>query len=205
MKINLSNLGKRYNYEWIFRHLNFEFRSGNAYAILGPNGSGKSTLLQIIAGCLTLSEGSVAFYQQEILVREEKVYQCTAMAAPYLELVEELTLLEFLTFHHQFKPFLPEWTPVKIMDRLDLAKSAQKQIQHFSSGMKQRIKLGQAIFSHSPVILLDEPCSNLDAAGITLYHQLIHHYCSDRLLIISSNDPEEYQMCTHQLEMINFK
>ena len=58
MKIKLSNAGKRFNREWIFRHSDLEFSNGQAYAITGPNGSGKSTLLQAIAGMLQLSEGS---------------------------------------------------------------------------------------------------------------------------------------------------
>jgi ABC-type multidrug transport system ATPase subunit len=58
--------------------------------------------------------------------------------------------------------------------------------------MKQRVKLAQAIFSDTPFLLLDEPCTNLDTTGIELYHQLINQYCNDRLVIVSSNDEVEY-------------
>ena len=61
MKISLTKAGKRYNRDWIFRNLSYEFVSGTSYAITGPNGSGKSTLLQAIGGALVLSEGHTSY------------------------------------------------------------------------------------------------------------------------------------------------
>jgi ABC-type multidrug transport system ATPase subunit len=71
--------------------------------------------------------------------------------------------------------------------------------------MKQRIKLAQAIFSDVAVILLDEPCTNLDATGYTLYHSLVSKYCANRLVIVSSNDLNEYSFCTEKLSILDYK
>jgi len=65
MKITLSDAGKRFNREWIFRHFDYSFFSSNAYAITGPNGSGKSTLLQFIAGALMPSEGRLTYFKED--------------------------------------------------------------------------------------------------------------------------------------------
>jgi len=62
MRILLTDAGKRYNREWIFRHFNYEFVPGRTYAITGPNGSGKSTLLQVISGSIMVNEGQVSFF-----------------------------------------------------------------------------------------------------------------------------------------------
>lgn len=182
-----------------------EFVHGNSYAILGPNGSGKSTLLQIIAGALSHSGGSIKYTRGGREITSENIFLQISIAAPYLELVEELTLTEFLQFHRQFKPFLPGITIPQIIRSVELEKAAHKQIRYFSSGMKQRAKLAQAIFSDVPVVLLDEPCSNLDADGVKLYQQLVQDHCMERLTIISSNDEQEYRMCNKQLQMMNFK
>jgi ABC-type multidrug transport system ATPase subunit len=198
MKISLLNLGKRFNREWIFRHFNYQFNSQKSYAITGPNGSGKSTLLQVIAGATTLSEGSINYED----VKYDDIYKCISIAAPYLELVEEMTLNEFLNFHNGLKNWLPFLTTKKIISLLQLEKAADKQIRYFSSGMKQRVKLAQAIFSKVPVILLDEPATNLDEEGIFLYKSLVNDYCKNRLLIVSSNDKQEYDFCD---EVINMK
>jgi ABC-type multidrug transport system ATPase subunit len=71
--------------------------------------------------------------------------------------------------------------------------------------MKQRVKLAQAIFSDVPIVLLDEPCTNLDTEGIQLFKKLVRDYCTNRMLIISSNDTQEYDFCDERIEMKNYK
>lgn len=205
MKILLSDAGKRYNREWIFRHLTYEFSNGNAYAITGNNGSGKSTLLQVIGGAVQHSEGKIEYFKKGQLLLSENHHQQLSIAAPYLELTEEMTLKEFLLFHQSFKPFLSSLSVQQIISILQLENAAEKQIRNFSSGMKQRVKLAQAILSDVPVVLLDEPCTNLDADGISLYHRLINDYCADRLVIVSSNDETEYSFCNYKLMMADYK
>jgi ABC-type multidrug transport system ATPase subunit len=205
MKILLSDAGKRYNREWIFRGLSYEFTDTDAYAITGNNGSGKSTLLQIIAGAVQHSEGKIDFMNAEKNIAAEHHHQYIGIAAPYLELPEEMTLIEFLEFHHSFKSFLSPFTAKSIIHLLGLEKASNKQLRNFSSGMKQRVKLAQAILSDVPVVLLDEPCTNLDAEGISLYHKLINDYCGNRLVIVSSNDEVEYKFCNHKLSIMDYK
>lgn len=205
MKILLSDVGKRFNREWIFRHVNYSFESGVHYAITGSNGSGKSTLLQVIAGAIDLSEGHVQYAIRQTPQPDSSHYTFLSFCAPYFDLIEEMTLVEFLQFHFQFKQLLPGFTVEKITDVLGLQQSAHKQIRYFSSGMKQRVKLAQAIFADVPVVLLDEPCTNLDESGIAQYQQLIAEYCNDRLVIVSSNDKQEYGFCKEVLKIGDFK
>ena len=204
-----------------------------AYAITGPNGSGKSTLLQTIAGAINASEGSVAVYSEQLAVNSdpstvnrqppvadgngssvngkrltvdnEEFYQHLSIAAPYLELVEEMTATEALTFHSAFKPLLSGISIKEILEIVGLKAAADKQIRFYSSGMKQRMKLAQAIFSDVPILLLDEPCTNLDAVGYTLYHQLIKDYCAEKLVIVCSNDIQEFDFCTEKLDIMDYK
>jgi ABC-type multidrug transport system ATPase subunit len=205
MKILLSDAGKRYNREWIFRHLSYEFTNANAYAITGNNGSGKSTLLQVIAGAVQHSEGTIDFIADDQTIPIENHHKHLGIAAPYLELPEEMTLIEFLSFHQSFKPFLSNLTVNSIVELLRLEQASNKQLRNFSSGMKQRVKLAQAILSDVPVLLLDEPCTNLDADGIALYHRLINDHCSNRLVIVSSNDEVEYSFCNYKVSIMDYK
>src|SRR5690606_40816814 len=125
--------------------------------------------------------------------------------APYLEVVEEMTLEEFLQFHHGFKPFMEQITIPEIISLIGLESAARKQIRYYSSGMKQRAKLAQAIFTATPAIFLDEPCTNLDPAGIELYHSLIEHYAKSKLIVVSSNDEVEYRFAEHSLSITQYK
>ncbi len=205
MKISLTKLGKRYNRDWIFRHLDYEFEAGKHYAITGPNGSGKSTLLQIISGAAIYNEGNIFYFENGKPFLPEKVFQKISYAAPYLDVVEEMTLTEFFSFHHNMKGWLEGLETEDIISLSALRNASHKQIRYFSSGMRQRVKLAQAIFSNVPVVLLDEPLTNLDEEGVLLYHDLIEKYCQNRLLIISSNDKNEYSFCNEIVDMRNYK
>jgi ABC-type multidrug transport system ATPase subunit len=205
MTISMTDAGKRFNREWIFRHVNREFVSGKSYAITGPNGSGKSTMLLLIAGALHPSEGSVQYLTDGLQIGPENQFRYVGFCAPYLELVEEMTASEFLRFHCQFKPFLQGTSETLLLDLTGLKSAAGKQIRYFSSGMKQRLKLAQAILSDTEIVLLDEPCTNLDKNGISVYHKLIETYCRDRLVIVSSNDPVEYQYCGEVLSVQDYR
>ena len=144
-------------------------------------------------------------YPASGIIDPEKIYQHLSIAAPYLELIEEMTAKEFLHFHHQFKPLLSSVSIDEIISIIGLENAADKQIRYFSSGMKQRIKLAQAIFSDVPVLLLDEPCTNLDSSGYQLYHDLITNYCAHKLILVSSNDAQEMDFCTEKLNILDYK
>ena len=205
MTISLSDAGKRYNRDWIFRHLTYQFEAGKSYAITGPNGSGKSTLLQVISGNTMVNEGTIKWQLNEKRIADEKVYKEVSIAAPYLELIEEMTLNEFLQFHSSFKPFLPGVSMTDIIEVIGLEKALNKQIRYYSSGMKQRVKLAQCIFSDTSLVLLDEPCTNLDAVGIELYHRLITTYCKNRMVVVSSNDEVEFSFCQAVINISDYK
>jgi ABC-type multidrug transport system ATPase subunit len=202
--VRLFNLGKRYNREWIFTHINYNFEAGKKYAITGSNGSGKSTLLQVIAGAVMHSQGTIEYTEQNTKADGgTDDYKKMSIAAPYLELIEELTAIEMLNFHKGFKQLtlpIPE-----VLQIVQLSAAANKQIRYYSSGMKQRLKLAQAFFSNTPILLLDEPTTNLDADGIALYLDLIKNYTQNRLVIISSNDKMEYEFCEEVVRMGDYK
>ena len=207
MNIQLTDTGKRFNKDWIFRHFTFNFQSSNSYAITGPNGSGKSTLLQCIAGSTDFSEGKIEYsiVNGQSSIINEQIHQQITLVAPYLELIEEMTANEFLKFHFSFKKIIPGISFAQILAETGLEKAAGKQIRYFSSGMKQRLKLAQAVFADVPVLLLDEPCTNLDKNGYELYHYLIEKYCSQKLIIISSNDVNEYDFCEEKISILDYK
>ena len=195
MKIELKNIGKKYNREWIFRGIDFTFESPGAYAILGNNGSGKSTLLQLISSRIIPASGKVLYSQHNQDIEDEQMYRYFSLAAPYQELLEEFTLPEMLDFHAKLKPLFSGISPANFIQRIGYPHLEHKQIRYYSSGMKQRVKLALAILSDVPLVLLDEPCSNLDRQGMHWYAGLVEEYSLNRLFIVSSN---------HQKEEISF-
>jgi ABC-type multidrug transport system ATPase subunit len=205
MQITLNNVGKRFNREWIFRHCSYLFEPGKKYAITGSNGSGKSTLLQVISGSLTHNEGTIGINNEQRTTNNEQLYSYISIAAPYLELIEEMTAKEMLDFHAQFKPLISSLSKDEMLETVGLKTAVNKQIRYYSSGMKQRLKLAQAFFSNTPILLLDEPTTNLDADGTALYHHLISNYTKDKLVIVSSNDKQEYEFCEEVIRIGDYK
>jgi ABC-2 type transport system ATP-binding protein len=205
MQIKLDNAGKRFRFDWIFRGLTHTFLPGTRTALLGPNGSGKSTLMKVLSGHLTLSKGNIHFSNGDKVIPPEAVYKYIAYAAPYIELIEEFTLMEAIQFHTKLKPLLPGITPDQLVDMMELSKSRTKEIRFFSSGMKQRVKLALAICSDCPVVLLDEPSTNLDVNAVAWSHALLQKHGGNRVIIIATNDPGDLKMCDQQLDIMAWK
>jgi ABC-type multidrug transport system ATPase subunit len=205
MQIILQNIGRRFNREWIFRNIDYEFALGESYAILGPNGSGKSTLLSVLNGSLSPSAGTISYLSADKNIEAEQIFNQLSLAAPYLELIEEFTLAEMIAFHFKFKNRKAGMDDEAIIDLLDMHANKNKLTRYFSSGMKQRLKLALAFCSDTPMLMLDEPTSNLDAQGVKWYLNLVEKFAAGRLTIICSNQEHEYGFCRRKLNISDYK
>lgn len=203
-RIEIKEGGKRFNREIIFKDLSYTFQLPQSYALIGPNGSGKSTLLKVLSGFNLLSSGTISHYRHDQQLDAEQVYKHVALATPYMALIEEFTLTELLQYHFKFRQLKEGYTINSLITAMGLDKARNKYIKNFSSGMRQRVKLGLCFFSTSEVVLLDEPTTNLDEKGIEWY---LEHVTTlkDQLLIIASNQKQEYKHCEHQLNIMDFK
>ncbi|WP_425637519.1 ABC transporter ATP-binding protein [Algoriphagus yeomjeoni] len=205
LKIHLEEASKRFQYEWVFKNLSLELTQGNSLAITGSNGSGKSTLLKCLCGAIPITSGKIDYCFNEKSISETDWFTHLAISAPYMEVPEEFSLVELLNFHFKFKKPLNSISLDEIIEKLYLTQHRSKQISQFSSGMKQRLKLGLALFSDVSLILLDEPTSNLDRKGIEWYQEMINQYAQSRTLIICSNEPREYEFCKQKIALEDYK
>jgi ABC-type multidrug transport system ATPase subunit len=207
--ISLNNIGKKFGSEWIFRNLSFEIEANDKLVVLGGNGSGKSTLLQIISGFVSANEGEVIFNQKSIGTNQQPTFNNAGLisfASPYLQLVEDFTLQEMIDHTRLFKPFVNDLSTPEIINTIELQQAKNKYIKQFSSGMKQRLKLGLAILANTPLLLLDEPISNLDKNAIEWYQKLISTHSNNRTIIVCSNAiKDEYVFCTKELNVLEYK
>lgn len=206
INITLTNAGKKFGKEWIFRQVTLDVKQGEKIVILGLNGSGKSTLLQALTGYLSLNEGTLNYQQNSKIIDAENYYHYQSLASPYLELIEDFTLQELIEHVAVYKPFLNQLNTAQIIELSGLSAHKDKYIKLFSSGMKQRLKLTLAILANTPVLFLDEPTTNLDATVISWYQKLITDYASEKTIIVCSNSiKEEYTFCNRIITMEDFK
>ncbi|HEX7412934.1 MAG TPA: ABC transporter ATP-binding protein [Bacteroidia bacterium] len=206
VSIHINNLGKKFVNEWIFKSLTLTILPAEKLVILGANGSGKSTLLQSIASFLIPTQGEVIWKNENQAIEDDYLYKHLSMASPYMELIEDFTLIETIEHQQLFKPFVNKLPTQEIIKLMQLEHTANKFIKNYSSGMKQRVKLGLAILADCSVLLLDEPCSNLDSNAIAWYQNMIAEFATHKTVIICSNAvKEEYQFCTTKIEIENYK
>jgi ABC-type multidrug transport system ATPase subunit len=205
MKIAINNLSKRFNREWIFKNLSYEFHSAKTYAILGPNGSGKSTLLQILWGQMLPSEGSISYSNEHGVVPASEIYNSISIATPYMDLIEEFTLEEMVKFHFSFKPMREIKSSEEVIDKMELSHAKKKTISNFSSGMRQRLKLGLAFFTESEIMFLDEPTTNLDEKSKDWYWESLTPLLGKVMTIIASNQEAEYPRMAEKVDILKYK
>jgi ABC-type multidrug transport system ATPase subunit len=201
LSIHLNNIGKRYQFQWILRGFDLDVHPADRLAILGPNGSGKSTLMKILSGFLSPSEGKIKFVLDQKEVKAEQMYQQVSFAAPYIHLIDELTLEESIAFHFKFKKPLKNLGTQEILSLAWLERHSDKKVKELSSGMYQRLKLMLALSTQSPLLLLDEPTSYLDESGKKWFTEKLGEFSEGRTLVIASNDPYDLQSCEREISV----
>lgn len=204
--ISIKDAGKKFGSQWIFKNVNLEIPPTQKLVILGLNGSGKSTLLQSISGFLSLNKGSIVLATNGAEIDQEISHQYFSVASPYLELIEDFTLKEMIEHVAIFKPYQSGLDTQNVLELSGLKAHQDKYIRLFSSGMKQRLKLTLAVLAQSPILLLDEPTTNLDATVIEWYKQMIRQYAMNKTIIVCSNSiPYEYEFCDKVITMEDYK
>lgn len=205
MEIQLENVAKKFNKEWVFKNLNLSLSHTDVVAITGPNGSGKSTLLQVIAGSLLQSDGKINYKYEGKLIDPDHIYKYLSLVAPAMSLPEDFTLLEFISFHFKFKKLKSGHDVKELPGLFRLEKAKDKYIKNFSTGMKQRLKLGIAFYADSPLLLLDEPATNLDTSGFDWYLEEVKKVLKEKMIFVCSNRKDEYIFCKKFINILDYK
>lgn len=206
MEIQLSQASKRYLNQKLFSDLDWQILPGERWGVLGGNGSGKSTLLKIVYGAESLSRGEIQHFSKQQKLAPQEAARRIALSGPYLELIEELPLREFLNFYEKFRPWPQGFSSGDLVARARLEPAIDRPIRYFSSGMKQRLRLSLALSGKEELILLDEPTANLDPQGVEWFQELLQAQLGQRSLIVASNfDEAELFYCRQQIDLKKFK
>lgn len=200
-----ENISKRYTNNWIIRNATFQFDQNIVYGIKGANGSGKSTFLQLLSGYLSPSEGKLKYNIDGHSISRGEVYQHISMTAPYIDIEEVFTFERFLVNYTKFKKLDGDLTVDKVIEMSGLQKFAKTEIENYSSGMKQRVKLITAISSQCEVVILDEPTSYLDNVSKQWIYDLIQNRNNNKMIILASNDDEDLAQCDEIIPIDTFK
>jgi ABC-type multidrug transport system ATPase subunit len=206
MQIQVVGVSKKYGSEYILKDLECTLQAGQIYALAGPNGSGKSTLMKLLSGFLSPTKGRIHFtHTNGAPIMPDTIYQHVAYTAPYIELIEEFTLLEVLNFHAKTRGWRQGFDTHKVLEITDLAHARDRELRHFSSGMKQRVKIAIALCTNADYVLLDEPTTNLDQRAVQWYLDTTKQLAAGRLVVIASNDPIDLDFSDARIDVMQYK
>lgn len=198
-ELKAQGLGKKFYRHWVFRDIDLTLHTGDRLLVTGANGAGKSTLIRVLAGQLTPTTGTLQLTQDGKAIDPEVAHRVLSWSGPYMDLYPELTLREAVAMHFRFRDSL--LPPAEVTRLLRLEAHTDKQLRHFSSGMLQRVKVGLAIFTRAPLLLLDEATATMDESNARYIYDLTHAHLADRILIYASNNAVEFERFERRLEL----
>lgn len=210
IELSCENLEKKFSNKTIFKGLNLTLKEKSSLVITGRNGSGKSTLLKVLANLIKENKGKVLLKIDGKDTERDSFYKHAGLLSPYLNLYDELTAFENLEFFYNLK--YPKNTKLQmkervnyLLERVNLFDRRNDLLKDFSSGMKQRLKLGFAVLSNPEILLMDEPRTNLDAAGIDIVYGFAEEQKQGGILIIATNEAEDTKLCEETLNIEDYK
>lgn len=202
MRVQAEHISKRFNRRAVFKDISFTVDAGEVFGITGRNGSGKSTLLRIVGGLLTPSGGGMQYTLGGAVVAPEQLHRYIGYVAPYLTLYEEFSAEENIALYARIRGLAFGHREAQdLLVRVGLPVDRRDPIRAFSSGMKQRMRLVFAVLHRPPLLLLDEPISNLDAEGVRTVYDIVTEYRSHGAVIIATNDAEDIAQCDRSISV----
>ena len=201
--LTADHVGHHFGRLLLFRELSLTLHAGETLAVTGANGSGKSTLLRILAGLLTPRTGTVTLAVDGDSVSADEHPLRTGLVAPAVGVYEELTARETLRFLADARRIKAPASRIdEVLARVGLTDRAEDRVETYSSGMRQRVKYAAALLSLPPLLLLDEPVANLDAAGREMVASITEAWrAQERLLVVATNRPDEAERHDRRLRI----
>jgi heme ABC exporter ATP-binding subunit CcmA len=201
VQLQADSLTKRYGKKPVLHDISFSY-SGSVLGIAGANGSGKTTLLKCLTGLLKPSSGSVTWKLGGNILNQTDLKSHIGYAAPYIQLYEELTVLENLQFLCDLGNSVIAQDLNRHLRRYEAGDFEKSLYGNLSTGQQQRVKLAACTVKNPTILILDEPGSNLDTEGRELVERMVDEHSKDgKMTIIASNQSDELKLCKKIIDL----
>jgi ABC-type multidrug transport system ATPase subunit len=204
---SLTGVSKLYGSFAALRNLSLEIHAGKCVMVLGENGAGKSTLLRMLAGLIRPTMGTAEVLSGDAENQRSRIGYMSHASMLY----DELTALENLRYFEGL--YFPEacgpagctlGTAGRVLTAVGLDPKLARPVGDYSQGMRQRASLARAILSDPELLLLDEPFSNLDAAGAAQMVALLGEFRTWPLrgATVDTKPQRTIVLTTHQPQLV---
>ena len=199
--IEVKGLTKKYGAHTAVDNVSFKIRNGHIYGLLGPNGAGKSTTMNIIAGCLSPTDGTVLINGYDICDQPIEAKRQIGYLPEQPPLFGDMTPFEYLCFVAEAKGVKDDLIDRQVKEAMtvtDLIPMKDRLIRNLSKGYRQRVGIAQTMLGTPDIIILDEPTVGLDPKQLTEIRALIRKLGEKLTVIVSSHILSEIsELCDH--------
>ena len=196
--IKIENVSKRFGNNILFENTSIEI-SGNKTLIKGENGEGKSVLMKMIVGYSIPDEGRILYDQHKQIGKETDFIEDAGVSINAPEFVKNWTGMENLIYLSKINKTCPISRLESLVKILNLDEDINKKYKTYSLGMKQKMRLIQALMDEPKYLILDEPFNALDVKSKTLVKEYLNTYLNDdpsRMLVYTSHTIEDDEFAT---------
>jgi ABC-type multidrug transport system ATPase subunit len=189
MELTINHLGKRYGQHWALRQISLRCEPG-LLGLVGPNGAGKTTLMRMIATLLEPTEGTISWNGQDIRTHGAALRQALGYLPQEFGIYPEFTGRQFLRYLSEMKGLpkpLAHRRVDEVLEIVQMEQVADRKLPTYSSGMKQRIGIAQALLNDPELLIVDEPTAGLDPAERVRFRTLLASLTSNRVIILSTH------------------
>jgi heme exporter protein A len=183
--VRVVDLAKTYGHYRVFEGVSFELMPGECLALFGPNGAGKTTLIRILATLSRPSAGRFSIDGKDGVREKDAVRASLLLLAHGSHLYDDLDAVENLRFALALRALTPTDRDIKLaLDRVGIGAFSDLKTRYYSAGMKKRLTLAKSILIRPKVLLLDEPYTSLDEAGVALVNDYLRALTKDGATVL---------------------
>ncbi len=189
--ITLENVSKKYKDRTILENLDFAFEKEKCYGIIGRNGSGKSVLLKLIAGFAYPDSGNITIRGKQ-LKKDIDFADDAGVIINSPEFINSMSGLNNLLYLADIRKKISKEKIIEVLRELGLENAMKKRVSTYSLGMKQRLRLAQAIMEEPSLLILDEPMNALDDDGVSEIRELLLSLKKEgKTIILTSHNSDD--------------
>lgn len=203
--LQTNHLTKIISGKELVKDVNIHVKKGEIYGFLGPNGAGKTTVLKMVTNLWKPTQGSVELFGRPLAPNSYEVFRRMGSIIEFPVFYEHLSGRENLSLHCEYMGYYHAGSVEKALDMLELTDAADKPVQTYSLGMKQRLGIARAILAKPELLVLDEPTNGLDPAGMKHLRDLFRMLSAEYgiTMILSSHILSEVESIADTIGIIN--
>jgi len=192
VKIEVRNIEKSFKNNQVIQGIDMTFASGHVYGIVGRNGSGKSVFLNILLGFMRQTSGEICFERDG-----ENYAPQIAAVLDGSDLYPDMSAKENLVYLSNFRKLIGEKEIDEVLKKVELSPENPAPIKTYSTGMRKRLLIAQAIMEPADIVIMDEPTNGLDDSGVELLYKLVAEMKDKGMLVLITSHSKEdiHVMC----------